>query len=63
MIVTYQDAKEMAYCNKGLRDFFTRHNLDYQDFRENGIDAEKFLQTGDMMAIDLVNYAMSKVTE
>ena len=60
MIVTYQDAKELLYCNRGMRDFFARHGLDYQDFKLNGIEDERLLALDDAMANDLVQYVRSK---
>ena len=43
-----------AYCHRGARAFAQRHNLDWQDFVKNGIDAEVLRQTGDAMAVRIV---------
>lgn len=60
MIVTYQHAKELDYCNKGLRAFCASHNLDYQDFKANGIAAEVLLAFDDAMCNDLVAHAAQR---
>lgn len=60
MIVTYQDAKELNYCNKGLRQFCDTLKIDYQDFKANGIDSELLLSFDDAQCTDLVNHAMNK---
>lgn len=42
-----EDAREAGFCNHGLRDFAERHNLDYFDFLNNGIDVERLLHLND----------------
>lgn len=55
MIITHQDMKRhMRYCNRGARDFFQRHDLDWGDFVREGIDAQVLVDTGDYMALRLV---------
>lgn len=39
-----------GYCNRGLRAFGKRHNLDWEDFLLNGIDIEIIRQIDDDMA-------------
>lgn len=39
-----------GYCNRGLRLFAERHNLDWEDFLHNGIDIEKIRAIDDDMA-------------
>jgi len=47
----------MRYCNRGTRDFFSRHNLDWSEFVRNGLPEEVILATGDAMAIAVVEFA------
>lgn len=68
VIVTIDDAcgifpsKKHAYCRKGLRFFFTKYGLDYQDFRFNGIDSDVLLKAcnNDSMAIKVVEVASGR---
>ena len=39
VIVRLVDLREADFCNNGAREFASLHNLDCQDFLENGIDA------------------------
>lgn len=57
MIVTHTDLRRMGYCNKGAREFFKRHGLDWQKFIREGLPAEDFLATCDEMAVQLVAFA------
>ena len=49
--------RDVRYCINGTRLFFERHHLDWQDFKRNGIDAEKLIKTNDIMAIKLAEAA------
>lgn len=55
--VTMRHIRAAGMCSAGTREFFKRHNLDWADFLKNGIPAEKFLQTKDAMAIQVVRVA------
>ena len=46
-----------GYCARGTEAFFKKHDLDWLDFKENGIDAQKLVNTGDEMAIKLAERA------
>lgn len=65
-IVTMQDARAVrtptgrGYCSRGIRAFFARHGLDFQDFLRNGIAAEKLEATGDHMALKAVEVARGR---
>lgn len=58
MMITVNDVRRAGVCVNGLREFFTRHELDLQAFIENGIEARKLIATGDAMAIKVVTLAM-----
>lgn len=56
-IVRMVHVRQAKMCSSGAREFFERHGLDWQDFLNNGIDAEKLRATGDAMAIQVVKVA------
>ena len=47
----------LRYCARGSREFFQKHGLDWGDFLRNGIEREKFIATGDAMAMKCVEVA------
>lgn len=56
-LVTLQDARSVYFCTKGVRLFFKKYNLDYMEFLNNGIDAQELINTGDSMALQVVEAA------
>lgn len=60
MIVKHADLRALRYCNNGSRAFFARHNMDWSEFVKNGLPAEQFMETGDAMAIRLVEFARER---
>ena len=46
-----------GFCAKGARAFFIRYDLDWQQFRHEGLPADNLLQTGDALAVALVEWA------
>lgn len=59
MIIRHSDMLKV-YCNREGRKFFKRHNLDWADFVQNGIESEKLLATGDVHAKRLVDKVESE---
>ncbi len=53
MIVTHEDAKALGYCNAGLRKWFPRDGVSFDDFRKDGVTTEWLRANGDAMAIRL----------
>ena len=49
-VVTLAHCRSLGYCARGMRDFFARHGLDWQAFRERGLPADEIEATGDAMA-------------
>lgn len=49
-IVTHRHARELGYCNRGLRAWFAREGLDWTDFVKHGIDADVLRQRDNAMA-------------
>ena len=56
-IATHIDAKALGYCNAGLRRWFPRDGVTFEDFREQGVSTAWLRDTGDAMAIRLAEYA------
>lgn len=56
-LVTVKDARSIKYCKDGTRKFFEKHNLDWNKFVKVGISAKQVIETGDAMAIELVEAA------
>ncbi|MDF3932926.1 hypothetical protein [Pseudomonas citronellolis] len=64
MIVTIQHLHTVptwngrqGYCHGKARDFFSEHGLDWMDFVQNGIDEQLLVDTGDGLALLLVEHA------
>lgn len=54
MIINLLDCRETFYCTKGVRLFCKKYNIDYNDFRKNGIDSSVLIETKDSMALKVV---------
>ena len=54
MIITVTDCRRAGHCATGIKQWFDSHDLDFRDFLKNGIEEEKFLATGDAMAVRVV---------
>jgi hypothetical protein len=57
---TIKDVRSLKMCIPGARRFFERHNLDWKDFLKHGIPAQKFIDTGDAMALKVVEVARGR---
>jgi len=53
LIATHEDAKALGYCNAGLRKWFPRNGVSFDDFRKDGVTVDWLRATGDAMAIRL----------
>lgn len=62
LVVIHADMRALGYCNRGARSWFARHQLDWAEFINQGIDAEQLLATGDAMAEAVVAVAQSRVS-
>ncbi len=65
MLVTLQDATngyrgKPQYCRKGIRIFCKKYNLDYDDFRKNGIDSQILININDSMGLKAVEVARGR---
>ncbi len=59
VIVKIEHCRKLLYCSRGIRELFTRYNLDYSDFLANGIDSQVLLEASgyDAMVVDVVEVA------
>lgn len=57
MIITMQDVRNVNYCSRGTRLFFSQRGWDWTEFLKNGIDAQLLIDTGDAQAIKVVEVA------
>lgn len=56
IIAAHLDAKALGYCNAGLRRWFPRDGVTFEDFRQHGVSTDWLWATGDAMAIRLAEY-------
>lgn len=61
--VWMNDIRRARMCSRGARDFFVRHDLDWNAFLKEGIDAEALWNTGDPMAQEVVRVAREREEE
>jgi hypothetical protein len=60
MLITMEHIRAAGGCAWGLRTFFTRYNLDLETFiATGGIDSDLILETGDALAIRVVELAQA----
>jgi len=59
--VTHADMRALAYCNRGARQWFCRHGLDWSSFLARGLPADVLLATGDAMAREVVEAARRRL--
>lgn len=55
-IATHLDAKALGYCNAGMRRWFPRDGVTFDDFRQQGVTTDWLRATGDAMAIRLADH-------
>lgn len=63
IIVTLADAKELNYCNKGIRKKLKQFNLSWNEFITTGIPLSKLEHIDDAMLIDVINVAKQRVSQ
>ena len=59
--VLHADMRGVKMCNNGGRKFFARHNLDWDDFRKNGIDIDILERIDDAMANKVIAAARERI--
>ena len=60
--VTIQDLRDARYCLAGVRPWFCRHGLDWQDFLAHGIEADRLRTTGDALVEPVIRIAVMRET-
>ena len=55
--VTIQDLRDARYCLAGVRPWFRRHGLDWQDFLAHDIEADRLRTTGDALVEPVIRIA------
>ncbi len=60
--VTIQDLRAARYCLAGVRPWFRRHGLDWQDFLSQGIEADRLRATQDALVEPVVRIAEMRET-
>jgi hypothetical protein len=58
--VTIQDLRDARYCLAGVRPWFHRHGLNWQDFLAHGIDADQLRATNDALVDPVIQIAVSR---
>ncbi|MEZ3140797.1 hypothetical protein ACBQ88_17155 [Citrobacter braakii] len=54
-IITMEDIRSVGGCATGIRTFFKFYNLNFRKFMNEGIAAADLINTGDALAVDVVN--------
>lgn len=54
-LVTISDIRATGHCVKGIKKGFEIYNLDFRKFLHEGISAQTLIDTGDAIALDVVN--------
>lgn len=57
MILRMRDVRAAGMCSRGVRLWFKRYNLSWEDFLKNGIESEKVSATGCAMGQKVVDVA------
>lgn len=64
MKIYIKHIRAAGYCRKeGVKPFFDTRNWDWPDFLQNGIDAQKLIDTNDAMALRVVEIAQEEENE
>lgn len=58
--VTIQDLRDARYCRAGVRPWFRRHGLNWQDFLAHGIAADRLRATGDALVEPVIKAAETR---
>lgn len=59
-LILIQDLRQAQMCSNGSRKWFLKNNLDWSDFLVNGVHEDKFIASGDAMAMQVVEVARGR---
>jgi hypothetical protein len=57
MKIKLEHARALKYCTKGIKEFFKKYNLDFNDFLVNGIDEEILCKFNNKLADKVIQKA------
>lgn len=60
-MVLHADLTALKYCNRGSRQFFERHGLNWSSFLQHGVPVEVIEQIDDEMAREVVRQAKRRM--
>jgi len=60
VIIYMSDIRAARMCSRGTRDFFKRHGMDWNKFLKEGLPVEQVINTGDPMAMQVVEVARGR---
>ncbi len=60
LIITINDTRLAGHCVSGVKAWFEDYGLDFRTFIREGISAEKFLATGDALAVRIVELKLER---
>lgn len=63
VVVTFADLEALGYCRKGTRQFFSRHELNWQLMLQGGLPVEHLHGIDDAMAHAAIEQATARTEE
>lgn len=60
-VVLHRHCRELGYCNRGLREWFSREGLDWAGFLKHGIAADTLRATNNAMADRAISKAEGEI--
>lgn len=57
LIVTMRDIRGAKQCSRGARAWFEANDFDWSSFLKNGLNCGQLIDTGDVMALQVVRFA------
>lgn len=58
--VTMKHVRAAKMCSRGARQFFKKHNLNWESFLREGVSSDLLEATGDCMALKVVEVARGR---
>lgn len=59
--ITMADVRAAKMCRRGAQEFLRRHGISWQDFLASGVDEQRLIETGDAMALKVVEVARGRL--
>lgn len=61
LVIRMEHVRKAGMCSSGARAFFKRHDLDWNQFLEQGITAKELIPTQDAMALTVIEVARGRI--